>query len=224
MRLGFCVLALGLVTAPVTAQSGYEVELKTLLAAQKAEQAAGQPSTKVESAGTKADPVPAKAVEVSAATAGAGNLLPAGTAIKLKMHDSLTTKGKQLRVGQGFQMEVAEPVVVDGAILVPVGSRAFGEVTAVKNRASWGRSGRITAKVLHVQSGDQQIKLTGQTGDKGVTGTVAVIASAVFFWPAGFLVSGTSASIPAGTVVNAVTEEDTRLTAMAAPAATAAAN
>ena len=40
-------------------------------------------------------------------------MLRAGTPVALKMREALTTKGKNLRVGQRFQMEVAEDVTLD---------------------------------------------------------------------------------------------------------------
>ena len=37
-------------------------------------------------------------------------VLRAGTSVPLKMAEGLTTNGKKLKVGQRFQLEVAEPV------------------------------------------------------------------------------------------------------------------
>lgn len=39
----------------------------------------------------------------------ANNMLRVGTKVPLKLSEELTTKGKNLRVGQHFRMEVSEP-------------------------------------------------------------------------------------------------------------------
>ena len=138
---------------------------------------------------------------------GAG-VLRAGTPIALKMAEGLTTKGKNLRVGQRFQLEVAEPVLLNGQVVIPAGSPATGEVTTVRNKGMWGKSGGINARLLSVRANGQQIRLTGQLDDKGKTGTAGVVGAIAFVPLAGFLVTGTSAVIPLGAPVNGFVDED----------------
>ena len=138
----------------------------------------------------------------------ADNALRAGTPIALKMAEALTTKGKNLRVGYRFQMEVAEPVLVNGVVVIPAGSPATGEVTDVRNKGMWGKSGRIGARALFVRVNGRQIRLTGQLDDKGTTGTAGVVGSIALLPIAGFLVTGTSASIPLGAPVGGFIDED----------------
>ena len=57
----------------------------------------------------------------------------------------------------------------------------------------WGKSGRITARVLNVRVGDRLIRLTGNFDDKEVTGTAGVVGAIVFVPIAGFFLTGTSA-------------------------------
>ena len=135
-------------------------------------------------------------------------VLRAGTPIALKMSEGLTTEGKKLRVGYRFQMEVAEPVMVNGQTVVPAGSPATGEVTDVRNKGMWGKSGGINARALFVRANGQQIRLTGQMDDKGTTGTAAVVGALVVIPVAGFFVTGTSARIPIGAPVSAFIDED----------------
>lgn len=51
------------------------------------------------------------------------NILRAGTEIPLITREELTTKKKQLRVGQRFQMEVSANVTQGGVTVVPAGRR-----------------------------------------------------------------------------------------------------
>ena len=78
-------------------------------------------------------------------------------------------------------------------VVIPAGSPATGEVTDVRRKGMWGKSGRITARVLNVRVGDRLIRLTGTFDDKGVTGTAGVVAAIAFVPIAGFFMTGTSA-------------------------------
>lgn len=159
--------------------------------------------------------------------------LRAGTTVPVRTLEELTTKGKKLKAGQRFNIEVAEAVMLHGKVVIPAGSRGVGEVTSVRNKGMWGKSGNIDARILYVRVGEQQIRLTGTVNDKGVTGTAGVVGAIAFVPIAGFFTTGTSAVIPINTPVNAFTDEDipvtfaggvpaTTLTASDAPAAPAA--
>lgn len=145
-------------------------------------------------------------------------VLRSGTAVPLKMSEGLTTKGKLLRVGQRFNLEVAAPVSVDGQVVIPAGSTAVGEITDVRNKGMWGKSGRIGARLLYVRVGDRNIRLSGQLDDKGTTGTAGVVGAIAFVPVAGFFMTGTSAQIPLGAPVAGFIDEDVPL-AFAAGAA-----
>ena len=136
------------------------------------------------------------------------SVLRAGTSVPLKMAEALTTNGKKLKVGQRFQLETAEPVTVGGVTVIPIGSPVTGEVTDVRNKGMWGKSGRINARVLYVRANGRQIRMTGQLDDKGTTGTAGVVGAIVALPIAGFFVTGTSANIPLGMPVNAFIDED----------------
>lgn len=136
------------------------------------------------------------------------NVLRTGTEVVLKTSEELTTKGKLLRVGQRFRLEVAEPVMLNGVVVIPAGSPAVGELTDVRNKGMWGKSGRINARVLYAQVNGRQIRLSGAIDDKGVTGTGGVVAAVAFLPVAGFFTTGTSARIPLGATVKGFLDED----------------
>lgn len=62
------------------------------------------------------------------------NVLRAGTEIPLITRAELTTKKKQVRVGQRVQLAVASNVTINGLTVVPVGTPAIDEVTEVRNK------------------------------------------------------------------------------------------
>lgn len=138
----------------------------------------------------------------------AQNILRASTEVPLITREELTTKKKLLRVGQRIQLEVASNVESNGVVVIPAGTPAIGELTEVRNKGMWGKSGYISARVLSLRLGDRQIRLSGTFDDKGVTGTTGVVAAVAFIPVAGFFTTGTSATIPTGSAVKAFLEED----------------
>jgi hypothetical protein len=161
---------------------------------------------------------------IAAPTTG-NAILRTGTEVPLRLVEELTTKGKKLRVGQRFRMETSEPVIVQGVTVIPVGTPAVGEITDVRNKGMWGKSGHLGARILYVTVNGRQIRLSGAFDDKGVAGGVGAVAAAYFFLPAGFLVTGTSAKVPIGSIVKSFVDEDVTLaiaTATPAPLAVSA--
>ena len=168
---------------------------------------------------------PALAQSESAASSGAttviagastASMLRTGTPVPLKMAEMITTKGKKLKVGYRVHLEVAEDVRVNDAVVIPAGSPAIGEVTDVRNKGMWGKSGKINAQVLYLTVNGRQIRLTGQFDDKGTTGTAGVVGAAVLIPVAGFFMTGTSAKIDIGAPVKAFIDEDVPLNLSAA--------
>jgi len=155
-----------------------------------------------------------------AAPAATNAILRVGTVVPLRLSEELTTKGKKLRVGHRFHLETSEPVMVNGVTVVPVGSPAVGEITDVRNKGMWGKSGHLGARILYVTVNGRQIRLSGAFDDKGVAGGIGAAAvSAIVFLPAGFFMTGTSAKVPVGAMVKGFVDEDVQLNiAAAAPA------
>ena len=139
------------------------------------------------------------------------NVLRAGTEVQLIMAESISSNDKSLRAGKQIRMQVANAVMLGGAVVIPAGSPATAEVTEVRRKGMWGKSGRIEARMLHVRVGDRLIRLSGTFDDKGVTGTAGVVGAVLFVPVAGFFLTGTSASIPAGSGVKAFLDEDLRI-------------
>lgn len=145
------------------------------------------------------------------------NILRAGAEVPLTLREELTTKKKKLRVGQRFQMEVAANVVQNGVTVIPAGTPAVGEITEVRNKGMWGKSGYIGARVVSLRLGDRHVRLTGTFDDKGVTGTGGVVASIALVPLAGFFTTGTSAMIASGSGVKGFLDEDIAFRAVPAP-------
>lgn len=139
------------------------------------------------------------------------DVLRAGTEVPLRILETINSNNKSLREGHRIRMEVAQPVMLGSTVVIPSGSPATAEVTEVRRKGMWGKSGRIEARVLNVRVGDRLIRLSGTFDDKGVTGTAGVVTSIALVPIAGFFVTGTSANIPAGSGVKAFLDEDLRI-------------
>ena len=166
-------------------------------------------------------PVPAVAPATAMAVAPAAPanaVLRAGTPVSFKLLEEVTTKEKAARVGQRINLEVAAPVEIEGQTVIPAGTPAWAELTGVRNKGMWGKSGKLDAQMLFLRLNGRQIRLTGAFDDKGVTGTAAVVGAVVLLPIAGFFMTGTSAVLPKGGAVNGFIDEDVPL-AFAATAA-----
>ena len=135
-------------------------------------------------------------------------VIHSGTEVMLRTTEELTTNGKLLKVGRRFNLETVDPISVNGQVVIPAGSHAVGEVTSVRNKGMWGKSGNIEARAVYVTANGRNIRLTGALNDKGVTGTAGVIGAVAFLPVAGFFLTGTSAKIASGANVRAYLDED----------------
>jgi hypothetical protein len=125
------------------------------------------------------------------------NVLRAGTEVRLRTLTELSSR--EARPGDRFDLEVADDVMLNGRTVIAAGSRAVGEVTDVKKKGMWGKSGKIGTRLLYVRVGGQQVRISGQLGDKGKTGTAGVVGAIAFVPVAGFFVTGTSGNLLRGT-------------------------
>lgn len=185
------------------------ISVFALAAAAAAQAAAPQAAIQSAPVATVAPAAP-QAVIVSPA---AGNVLRAGTEVPLKLEEGLDSNDKTIREGQQFHLTVANDVMLGNMVVIPAGSQATGEITDLRRKGMWGKSGHISARALNVRVGDRLIRLTGNFDEHGVTGTAGVVGAVVFVPIAGFFMTGTSAKMPAGSGVKAFLDEDLTIAA-----------
>lgn len=185
-----------------------------------------------EAAATAEAPAAAPAPDATAAPAPAAGPaasdthLLAGAEVRMVTRSELSSRTNHL--GDRFELEVTDDVGVNGQVMIPRGSIATGEITRVRKKGGWGRSGILETRLVSVLVGDHQYRMRGAAGDRGRAGTAAVVG-AVLLSPLiiapfmGFFVTGTSAVVPAQTVTVAYTDEDVPLAYAVAPSASPAA-
>ena len=138
----------------------------------------------------------------------AGNVLQQGTPIHLATDVDMSSQDN--RVGDRVDLRVLDAVSLNGHTVIPVGTRGIGEVTLVRRKGMWGKSGRLEFRPLYIVLGGREIPISAHqmTKEHGETGTAGVVASIVVLPLAGFFVTGTSARIPRGSTVDAELSED----------------
>jgi hypothetical protein len=136
------------------------------------------------------------------------SVLRAGVEVPLRVEEGLDSNNKGIREGQQFHLSVANNVMLGSEIVIPAGSPATAEITDLRRKGMWGKSGHIVARAMNVRVGDRLIRLTGTFDEHGTTGTAGVVTAIVFVPIAGFFMTGTSARIPAGSGVRAFLDED----------------
>jgi hypothetical protein len=136
------------------------------------------------------------------------NVLRQGTPIHLATETEMNSQDN--RIGDRIDLRVLDAVSLNGHTVIPVGTRAVGEVTLVRKKGMWGKSGRLEFRPLYLSLGGREIPIStrASTKEKGETGTAGVVASIVVLPLAGFFVTGTSAKIPRGSNVDAELSED----------------
>jgi hypothetical protein len=145
-------------------------------------------------------------------------IIRGGAQIRVAFLHEITTEDKASKVGDRPRLEVSEDVVVDGVTVIPKGTPVTGELTAVRNKGMWGKSGKIEGRVLNMSLNGRTVRMSGAFDDKGVTGTAGVVAAVALVPVVGFFVTGTSARIPAGGQLSAYVDEDIVFTVQPAEA------
>ena len=112
--------------------------------------------------------------------------------------------------GTIFKLRVNRPVEIGGRVVVPVGTQAFGQVLTATDAGGLGKSGRMTATLLHLRLGDVEVPLEGQTSAKG-TGSGSTAVAVLFSGVMGLFHRGNNAKIKAGEILNGYVAQDVAL-------------
>lgn len=149
------------------------------------------------------------AVGMMISTAPAPLVLPLDTPVHLMVLTEVTTK--EHSAGHRFKLRVQEPVILDGTTVIPVGAIAWGEVLSAERSGNVGKSGKVSARLLYVETGGVRVPLTGETNSKGKSGTAETVMGVLSLGVLGLFAKGNNAKIKAGEKMIAFTSEATEL-------------
>ena len=144
---------------------------------------------------------------------GAYSYFPMGTPLRLTTRTELSTRNN--RPGERFDLVVSEPLVYRGQVVVPAGAPAVGEVMRIERNGAAGKRGEMAVRLLYAQTPSGPVQLWGRTERAGNNQKMLAIGgAAVVAWPMIFI-HGTSARLPADTVITAYLANDLRFPVMA---------
>lgn len=133
-------------------------------------------------------------------------VLKEGTEIKLKFAQNVTSR--VTRPGQMIEFVVAEPVVVDGVLLIKQGARSIGYVANTESAAGNGKGGTMEIRMEAVRTRGTMVKVTGVDSRAEKRATGKVVGMTVVFGLGGFLSArGHEVKIPEGTPMTAYVAE-----------------
>jgi hypothetical protein len=122
------------------------------------------------------------------------------TMVRLMVLNEVNTNSA--KPGDRFVLRVDENVVVGGATIIPVGAKAYGEVTRVKSNGAVGKAGSVGAKLLYVELGEDHIPLVGESESKGRKEGGGVVMASAIWGPFGLLMKGGAGKLKAGHMFN----------------------
>lgn len=135
--------------------------------------------------------------------------LPIGTPLRLQTTAPLSTKDS--KPGDRVRLEVVEDVSFRGTVVVPVGTSVIGQVSRAQRSGHVGKKGKLDIQLISIEMPDGPVRLTGNVSDEGKSHTALSVGTMLLVSPlGGFLIHGTSASIPAETSVTAYIAEPLR--------------
>jgi hypothetical protein len=140
-----------------------------------------------------------------------------GTPVKLRL--SRTISSEDAQVNEKVDFDVLEEIKVDGIIVIPKGSVAWGTVTEAQSKRRLGRGGKLDMNIDDVRLADgekaalraiKEVKGGGHTGAM----TAGIVATSLIIWPAApffLFMHGKDIAIPKGTEITAYVNGDFNL-------------
>ncbi|MFL6856425.1 MAG: hypothetical protein ACJ8EB_00795, partial [Allosphingosinicella sp.] len=146
-------------------------------------------------------PVAAPRLVVATPAAPAGHpgavVLPKQTLVRLMVMNEVNSR--EAKPGTRFPLRVDENVVVGGAVVIPVGARAWGVVTEIAPNKALGKPGKIGARLLYVEApGGDRVALVGEEQTRGNAGGDKMAMASAAFGPFALLVKGNIGKLKAG--------------------------
>lgn len=133
-------------------------------------------------------------------------VIPQDTPVELLAPSEVSTA--TATAGLVFKLRVNKPIEVDGKVVVPIGTPAFGQVVSATDSGGLGKSGRMTAKLLSIRLNGTEIPLQGDVSAKG-TGAGSAGVAVLFTGVAGLFHRGNNAKIKAGEIIAGYVAADT---------------
>lgn len=134
--------------------------------------------------------------------------IPRDTPVELMAFSEVSTANA--KPGQRFKLLVNRAISISGRQVIPLGTPAYGEVISAVDSGGLGKTGKMSARLLHIDLSGVEIPLDGQTSAKG-TGAGSAGVAVLFAGLAGLFHRGNNAKIKAGEIIAGFVAQDVRL-------------
>lgn len=139
-----------------------------------------------------------------------------GTVVDLEIMEPINSF-RQHR-GDYFALRLAEPVIVDGTVVIPAGAPAVGQVVHAAAAHSGGAPGELILAARHLDSAGQQLPLRGlKLGISGKDNSAMALGVSFAAGPFAMFIRGREIEIPPGTRVHAKLAQDLVVPAASVP-------
>lgn len=122
--------------------------------------------------------------------------IPEGTEVVLTLDRDLSTARN--KKGDSFSLTVLHPVSHRGKVLVPRGTKGFGEVVKRGKKGPLGSGGKIVIALRYLQLKDGRLPIQGEHVGKGENDRLKAAGAALASGPLALLVQGKSGEIQRG--------------------------
>lgn len=144
-------------------------------------------------------------------TADSQRTLAANTTIELETVDHVSSKTS--KTGDFFKLKVrADVLAADGAVLIPAGTPAVGQVVHAARSGGGGKGGELILAARYVELPQGQVKLRSGFGAAGKARVGATLATSMVVGPFAMLIKGKDLEVPAATPLSARLANDTSFT------------
>ncbi|APZ97359.1 hypothetical protein BWQ93_01770 [Sphingopyxis sp. QXT-31] len=145
------------------------------------------------------------AVAVPAPDSGPTATLAAGTSVLLMLDEELSTTASS--VGDRFGVTVLFDVYDLDRIVIPQGTKGFGEVTFAANKGGFGKPGILGISLRHLDLDGRQVALSGRYREEGANKNGATAATWFAVGVFSGFIHGKPGVIPRGRELKARTGE-----------------
>jgi len=154
----------------------------------------------------QAAPPAQAATPAPASAASAPLVLTAGTDVKLKFAQDLSSK--TANDDDPVNMVLDEDLKVGDAVVCKAGAKAVATVTHAKKAGMMGKGGELNIRLEHLLVGDKRMRLRGTKGKEGEGKVGAAVALTVLFGPIGLIKHGKNVEVKQGTPLLAYVDQD----------------
>ncbi len=131
--------------------------------------------------------------------------IPEGTDVRLRLLEKLSSA--TATEGQRFNLELEEPIQIDGRTVVPAGAKAVGTVLAARKKGFMGKGGELNVMLDYVLVNEQRIRLRSAGSREGNDKVGTAVALTVLFGPLGLLKRGHEVEVNPGTIMTAYVDQ-----------------